>query len=328
MSLPRALDALQREQQLPLAGRHRQLLDGVAIPVAAAEVHPAVDAGRVALEHLLDEAHAFEELAPVERRDQAEAADQVGHAGLFGRLVLAFRSDRVLDRLSARRQRGLELLVQPRRDRAERARALKQARDERSDGRAPATRGTGSRPASMRRGQPIRGQSMDAGGGEHVASRAQMVEQRELQRARPGPELADRERRDRLEGADEPLQPLRVEPARARSDQLERERVNAGESGELVGGDARKPLEERRREIVMDVACGGRDDVEVVEQPFGGGRHRLLPRVVGERRVDLAQRAHVLLELPQVGAAAAALPRAQSRAAPPDAWRAPPAARC
>jgi hypothetical protein len=81
-----------------------------------------------------------------------------------------------------------------------------------------------------------------------------MVEQRQLQRARPGPELADRERGDGLEGADEALQPLRVEPARAGSDQLERQGVNAWESGELVGRDLWKPLEERRREIVMDVA--------------------------------------------------------------------------
>jgi hypothetical protein len=48
--------------------------------------------------------------------------------------------------------------------------------------------------------------------------------------------------------------------------------------------------------------------MEIVEQPFGGWRHRLLPRVLGECRVDLAQGAHVLRELPQVSATAAALP--------------------
>ena len=99
--------------------------------------------------------------------------------------------------------------------------------------------------------------------------------------------------------------PLGFEAARARADQLERERVDAGQAGELVGRDAGQPPEERRREIVMDIARGGRDDVEVVEQPFGGGRHRFLPRVVRERRIDVAQRAHVVLELAQVGAAAA-----------------------
>ena len=251
--LPRPFDALQREQQLSLAGRHRQFLDGMAIPVAAAEVHPAVDASRVALEDLLDQAHALEELAPIERRDQAEAADQVRHAGLCGRLVLPFRPDRVLDRLSARGERRVQLLVQPRRDCAERARALKQTRDERvMDLLRPLVEALVY--GFDRRGQPIRCQAMDAGGGKRVASHAQMVEQRELQRARPGPELADRERGDGLEGADEALQPLRVEPARAGSDQLERQGVNAWESGELVGRDLRKPLEERRREIVLDVA--------------------------------------------------------------------------
>ena len=66
VDLPRTLDTLQRDQQLPFAGRHGELLDGVAIAVTAAEVHPPVDAGRIALEHLLDVAHAFEELTPIE----------------------------------------------------------------------------------------------------------------------------------------------------------------------------------------------------------------------------------------------------------------------
>jgi hypothetical protein len=83
------------------------------------------------VEHLLDEADAFEELTPVERRNQAEATNQVGDAGLFGRLVLAFRSNRVLGRLASRGQRRLELAVQPRRRGAEGARALKQARGKR-----------------------------------------------------------------------------------------------------------------------------------------------------------------------------------------------------
>ena len=125
VNLPRALDALQREQQLTFSGRHGKLLDGVAIPVAAAEVHPAVDPSRIALEHLLDEAHAFEELAPIECRNQTEAANQVGHAGLFGRLVLPFCPDGVLDRLAAGRQRLFELMVQAGGDGAEGTRALK-----------------------------------------------------------------------------------------------------------------------------------------------------------------------------------------------------------
>ena len=156
---------------------------------------------------------------------------------------------------------------------------------------------------------PIRRQAVCAAGSELVGSHAQVVEQRELQRAGPCPELAHRERRHRLEGADEPLQPLRIEPAAARSNQLERERVGARKPGELVGGDARKPFEKRRRQIVLDVAGGGGDDMEVVEQPFCRRRQSFVARVLHERRVDVAERAHVFLDLPQVGAAAASAPR-------------------
>ena len=146
-----------------------------------------------------------------------------------------------------------------------------------------------------------------------------MVEQRELEDARPCPELADRERRDRLEGADEPLQALRVESAGARSDQFERERVDAGKPGEIVGRNAGKPPEEAGWKIVMDVACGGGDDVEVVEQPFGSRRHAFLAVVLGERCVDVSQHTHVCRELPEMGVAAAAALRAdreQRRQAP------------
>ena len=304
VDLPCALDALQREQQLPVPAGHRQFLDGVAIPVAAAEVHPAVDARGIALEHLFDEAHVLEELAPVERRDQAETADQVGHPGLFNRLVLAFRADGVLDRLSSRLQGLLELLVQPRGDRAVRARALQQARHERMMHlRRP--RGSRARRRFNAVRHAVRVQPVGAGGGQHVAARAQVIDQRQLQRAGPRPELAHRERRHRLERADESLEPLRIEPARARSDQLERERVDAGQPRELVGGDAGQASEKGGGEVVLDVARGGGNDVEVVEQPFRGGRHGLPAVVLRERRVDVAERPDVLFELPQVGAPAA-----------------------
>ena len=121
--LPRALDALERQQQLRLTRRPRQLLDRMPVAIAAAEVHLAVDAGRVALEHLLDQADALEELAPVERGDEAEAGDQVGHARLLGGLVLPVDADRVLHRLAPARQHLVELAVQRRGDRPEGARA-------------------------------------------------------------------------------------------------------------------------------------------------------------------------------------------------------------
>ena len=100
---------------------------------------------------------------------------------------------------------------------------------------------------------------------------------------------------------DEPLQPLRIEAAGAATDELERHRVDARRAGELVGGDDWKAPVERARQIVPDVARRRRNQVEVVEQPFGCRRPLLAkPGVIGQRDVDLSQRAHVRVETVQV----------------------------
>ena len=118
-----------------------------------------------------------------------------------------------------------------------------------------------------------------------IRPRPQVVDQRQLEHARPRPQLAHRQRRDGLEGRDEPVQALRIETAGAVADELEGHRVDAWKAGELVGRDPRQALVERRRQIVADVACRRRDDVEVVEQPLGR-RRRLLAaaRVFSEAR--------------------------------------------
>jgi hypothetical protein len=154
---------------------------------------------------------------------------------------------------------------------------------------------------------PIRSQAMEPGRGEAIAERSQMIEQCKLQHARPRPQFAHRQRRDRLERADEALQALAVETAGAGSNQFQGECVDARIAPEFVGSDAGKPFEERRRQIVMNVARGLRDDVEVVEQPLGGRRGWFLPRVFSQRGIDLAKRAHVILDLTQMRASTAAL---------------------
>src|SRR5262245_66420012 len=98
-----------------------------------------------------------------------------------------------------------------------------------------------------------------------------MVDERELQRGRPRPELSHRQRRNRLEGGDESVQPLRVEPPGAASNQLESHRVDAGSAGEFIGGDLWKPSKKSTRKIVVDVADGRANEVNVVEQPLRRG---------------------------------------------------------
>jgi hypothetical protein len=69
----------------------------------------------------------------------------------------------------------------------------------------------------------------------------------------------------------------------------------------------------------MNVAGGLGDDVEIVEQPFSRRRRGFLACVLCERRIHLAQRAHVFFEPAQVHTSAAALPgsnRQQRRQSP------------
>ncbi|MNF91607.1 hypothetical protein D3C84_742130 [compost metagenome] len=65
--------------------------------VARREVHGGIDRRRVLPQHLLDEAQALDELAPVGRRQQAQAADAVADGHLVGRLLLGIHLHHVLD---------------------------------------------------------------------------------------------------------------------------------------------------------------------------------------------------------------------------------------
>ena len=99
--------------------------------------------------------------------------------------------------------------------------------------------GEGPSSARSRRAAASRSASTrcSAAGCEHVGARPHVVDECELERARPRPELAHGQRRDRLEGGHEPLQPLGIEPAGTAADELERHRVDARRAGELVRGD-------------------------------------------------------------------------------------------
>ena len=129
---------------------------------------------------------------------------------------------------------------------------------------------------------------------------AQVLDQRELERARPRPQLADAERRDGLIGVDEPLQPLDVESRIAVAEEFHGHGVDACRAGVLAGGQLRKFAVIASREVVPDLAHLGFNQVEVVEQPFRGGRDRLAaPHVGGENAVCVAKHARIVREAAQ-----------------------------
>ena len=81
-----ATSASRRRLGQRLAG---DALDHVPVAVARGEIHARVDAGRVLAQRLLDDAQRLDELAPVHRAEEAQAADAVADRDLVGGLLLA-----------------------------------------------------------------------------------------------------------------------------------------------------------------------------------------------------------------------------------------------
>ncbi len=211
----------------------------------------------------------------------------------------ALRANRFLEGLSPLRQIRVEVATKTAGRESLLTRVLQQADDKgRLHGFRPAP-AAGARLGST--GDAIGGEAMLAAFRQDVRPGAQVVEQRQLQSAGPRPQLANGQWRDGLKRRDEPVQPLRIEPARAMADELHRHRIHAGQAGELISGHRRQPAIERGRQVVTDVTRRRGDGVEVVEQPFSGRRRSLTQAyVLGQVHVDVSQRLHVPVEPFQV----------------------------
>src|SRR5688500_9709735 len=133
----------------------------------------------------------------------------------------SFGPDGILDGLPTRGERGVEFTAQRRGGCAVLPRALQQPRDEGWMNVLGKT-WPWHRPRLESAGHDIGAPLMRSTLRENVSTDAQVFEQRQLQRARPRPQLANRQRRHRLECRDEAVQPLRVQIPRAAADQLER----------------------------------------------------------------------------------------------------------
>ena len=137
----------------------------------------------------------------------------------------------------------------------------------------------------------------------------EVLDEGELQHARPRPELSDGERRDGLEGVQPAHELGAIEAAVAVPDQLHGERVDARVAGLLPRGELGQLAVVAAREVLADVPDLGGDEVEVVEEPLRRRRDELAAvHVVGEGPVRLAQDADVVVE-PREDAASGALRR-------------------
>src|SRR4051794_10633666 len=85
--------------------------------------------------------------------------------------------------------------------------------------------------------------------------------------------------------------------------------MNAWHAGELMVRNPRQPTKEPSGKIVIDIANRGENNVEVVEQPFGGRRRGLSDRcVVRQRRVGGSECSRVFAKGLEVRAGTAAPP--------------------
>ena len=294
-SLAGAFNRAQRHADLRLAGRRHQLLDGLALAITAQEVHRAVHAGRIALKHLFHAADRLEVVAPVERRAETQACQNIGHRHLGGCLSLMFRPDRVFRCHPAVAQVSLDRGVQRREAEPVLAHSLQQSdhvrhvsgRRQRAglDALFILSHGDIRRHPRLPRDQNLFRQP------------AEVLDEGQPEHARPAPELADRQRGHRLVTAHEPDELRSVQTAVAVPDELERHRVGARMSVPLRRREPRQLAIIGMRKVLADGADLGCHEMKMVQQPLGRGCDELPPmNVVGRRGVSLPQHPGVVAE--------------------------------
>ena len=266
----------------------RDALDDVPVLVARREIHPPVEPARVGAQCRLDPARRLDELAPVHRSEEPQAADRVADRDLCGGLHLGFGMHQLLDRVARlgealldprqRQRQGCALSLQPARQlgderahhRRIRARHVRDHQDE-ALGVAIGDVEHLVRPA-------VRVAAVDRRGRDARSHAAQVLDQREAQHDRDRPQLPEREGAHRLVGRHEARECLRVDASVAVRDCLEREVVDARQPRRGPACEARQlaavalgQVPPRRADLLVD-------QVEIVEQPFRGGRDAAVRR--------------------------------------------------
>jgi hypothetical protein len=142
-------------------------------------------------------------------------------------LALLLRSYRVVERAAGLFEPALQLQPQLGDSRTELAHPLQQLEHE----AVRQCRGQLGDGAAANRLEPrevlLRFDEATTALGDLVREAPQVFDQAELQHARPGPQLTQRQRRDDLEGVDEPREPREIDARVAVPDELDRHRVHA-----------------------------------------------------------------------------------------------------
>ena len=267
------------------------------VAIARREIHLRIGVARIVAKRVFDHAHRLDEFAPVHRRQVTQATDAVADRYLIGGLLLVLGLHQLFDGLARFAQPLLDPCQRQRQGRTVSLQPARKFGHERAGLRRLRTRHVGDHQHQVLRvglgdlGHPVGPfvghVAIDAIHDHACADTTQVFDQREPQHDRNRPQLAERERRDRLIRRDETAEAFSIHAAVAVRDRLQRDVVDARET-------RRWPIAESRQlaaVVFRQMPLGGTnlffDQVIVVEQPFACGRepsarrHRLGQQVAG-----------------------------------------------
>jgi hypothetical protein len=254
--------------------------DRVPIAVARPEIHLRIDARRIASERLLDQTVVADELPPVVGIQEPQAADAVPDRDLVGRLGLPFGTHQLLGRQALIGQAMFEPTVGKSEVRVLTLQMPRQLGQERA-GKGHLRTGHVRQHQDQVRGLllddadhplcPIAGQIAVAARGSNPHRDApQILDQRQPQHQRQRPQFAQLERLDRLIRGDEAVQTGGIDASVDVRDQLQGDAVSARKAGGRATRQTRQFAAVRGRQQTPNRADLFFDQVEIVQQPFGG----------------------------------------------------------
>ncbi|MGO9371952.1 MAG: hypothetical protein ACLQBD_07600 [Syntrophobacteraceae bacterium] len=249
-ALMRQLDRLTRHLALGVQTTLSSLFHDVAVAIAGSKIHLAVDVAGVLTQGLLDNAHRLDELAPVHRAQEPEAADAVAHRDLVRSLLLVLRAHQLLDG-----QAGLgQLLFNPGEGQCQSGalplQAAREFRNKRADHRGVRPCHVGDRQNKVLRvlcgdlrhlvGPIVGAVSIHPVSGDPDGNPPKILDQGQAQHDRDGPQFAQLQDRHRLVGGYETAEALRVHPSIPVRDRFQREVIHSRKPGRWAVKQARQ----------------------------------------------------------------------------------------
>ena len=276
------LDGAPGDRLLRTSAGLRDFFDAMAVTVTAGEIHAGIGLARVGTQGLFDQAHGLNELAPVHGAEESQAADAVADRHLIGRLLLIAGVHHLLDV-----EAGLsQLLFDPGQRQGQGGTVALQAAhqlryERRGHGRIRARHVCDHQDQILRLlarglGQPVRPGDpqvpIHPAFGDAHRDAAQILNQRQTQHDGNRPQLAQAKGCDGLVSRNETAERVRVHPSVAVGNGLEHEVIHPRQAGRRALGQGGQLPAIAFGQVTPGDADLFLDEVEVIEQPFSGGR--------------------------------------------------------